>query len=1066
MLARWAGVTLLLAAAGMSGCGWFTPGLGRGVEGADAPGPRPREEAFASLALVTLGDQVLGTAPVIAVRGNRVAVLAMTGVGKKQLPEVSATFTSEKGVTETVTGAEVVMEYEGMQLGLSFPAPKFAVHATPVATAGHQAEAGSLRVVELRKGAGPVVLTATSKTPVSADAQELRLTVPAPGANRGIRLVFEETKKGWQLLALGGMDEELRAQGALPAVQAASGKPRRAVLRLEQAGEGCAVAAEVEVDDAAGTFVEAGLVVGEPGVAWAIPELVHARGPWESPLRKGEPVRDEQPVVPVGKKLAARARLDAAGKAQLRAEVKRCDELRFAQVVLLGVRERWLSWPYRLPGEADGKGAPVVLAAGRDAWRVDDLPAALPLVWTGQALPLPPEGEPEPGCRLPPDRLDPAGAYVVGVRNDGWCADGQLVFPAGEEEKARCIAREQLQAIAEDGLAVYAIDGESRGFPFLWRREVPDRNAKDAAGACRLASPRLNDDVLLTMGTVCGGNQAFGMGPFFGPGGELVFACRDRFVRRDGTALDLHGGALLRLGEGGHVLVRLPWGMLGVLGPDGKGREVGGLPLGVRFDRPTPSAAVSDGFLVALEVRDPGPGRGLDPAHDGDSARTASPAQLVHVSFAGVATARGEYGAVEEKAGLARHLDPSGALYTLTEERGKAAQGPITRHEVGKEPQVVFDGSARAAEDRLELQPLLLGWRAAGPSVPAGVGFFSGALPGPLWAMAPLLKDPLATYAPAEAAALPCKPTLQALDPKRAWLWVGSWIFDPADPSRFTWAERTDLRLGGDGRLLRLREGEVRPLELSAATLRPQPDGLGCFTFSGAEATAAVPGGKCDDPAARPFEVMRGWPDWRPVPDGGALLACTRPGTKATAAGGRELPEGYRLHHAGLEGRLLLSAPPRPGYLGRTVETPLPSWVVLLANGKQVPLTGIPPAVRAVRAVTAGFLLAVEPAPRTASRPQVAGAPPAPSPAPAPMELLLATDDGRVRKLGSYPPLPADEEVGGVALTPDQLVHVLLTDRAGRVRLLRVTVDGDDPADEWVSPGPMGRFAAALLTGP
>jgi hypothetical protein len=724
--------------------------------------------------------------------------------------------------------------------------------------------------------------------------------------------------------------------------------------------------------------------------------------------------------------------------------------------VLVGVGERWLSWPYRLPAA----GAPqVAVAADREAWRVEQAPAAASLAFKGEAVPLPPVKPSDATCRPPLAPLDPdgVGVYLVArkERFDERCRDGLLLYPPGAQDQARCVAREAFEAIGADGLPIYMVrrsQGSADAPDF--RRAVPDASTRDTEGQCQLVSTRLNDDLLASK--PCGEAAA---PAWYGPDGEIVFACSQEYRRRDGTPLDLHGATLVRLGEGGTALVRLPWGMLGVVGPDGKGREVGGLPLGAGQAAP-PSAAVRDGFLVAVAtgVRSP--------------AELGAPAalELFHVSFEGAAESRGAYPPLGRDEDLARRLGPDGALYTVPSSMGA---GTVTRWVVGEAPRVLFDSWKQKPDDRAELQPLLLGWRAAAP------GRTEGRPVKPY--EAPPQKQALAAYALADPAALPCKAPLDRLDPERVWIRLHGWVFDPLDPTRFAWSEENayqtvELKIGGDGRLLTLRqdlatsapvERRIEALATAAGELRP--GGGGCVTFAGSSPAPRVGGGSCG-------ERVEAKGPWAPVPGSSeAAIQCAAAWPKReTRVGEVTLPEGLFLVHAGTGGRLLFGSRSRGSRFAHDPQ-PVDRWLLALADGRQVPLTGVPQLVHAIRAAPDGFLL-VAPAPPEpqSSRKKPPPPPPArtsalsrpPPPPQPPLALFLLTDDGRLRTLGTYPGLPGDAGVEDLALAADRSLHAVLFRYNAGIREVRLPLGGKELEVEWETKTQISANVMELLTGP
>jgi hypothetical protein len=505
------------------------------------------------------------------------------------------------------------------------------------------------------------------------------------------------------------------------------------------------------------------------------------------------------------------------------------------------------------------------------------------------------------------------------------------------------------------------------------------------------------------------------LGAFLGPGGEFVIACRDGYLRRDGSPIDFGGAALVRLGDGGHALVRLPWNTFGVLGPDGAGREVAGIPFGARLEFPTPmaSAAVTDGFLLALVMNGRGDGWGRP--------------ELFHVAFDGKATSRGRFGPLGEAARLHRVLGPDGSLYTY------GAKGErVQRWEVGAGPQTLLepllaasdppDGNSRSR--RKEPFPLLVGWRSA--PVPRAELIHVRKAKGTAG---------ITAYARLDPALRPCQDLLQAIDPARPLLRVEGRVFDPADPSRFAWVpDQGDLRVAGDGRLVghfrRWSNADpadgVYTLAPSPLTMEPTEDGSRCTGPRGRG--SQVPGGSC----GAEMEIA-----WATIPETGSVAFQCRKKSggrveEGTFLGDRGLPD-LPLEHVGLDGRLLLSR-------GR-------DWLLVLKDGRQLRPTGLPEKVHAIRAVPKGFVLVVDP-----ERPlRLRNA----------LDLVLLGDDGRVRKLGGYDGLPGRAKVGTVVVTPDLTLYALAFPEGRGTLLLRNPLGSDTAEELW-----HGGWRVELLTGP
>lgn len=606
-------------------------------------------------------------------------------------------------------------------------------------------------------------------------------------------------------------------------------------------------------------------------------------------------------------------------------------------------------------------------------------------------------------CRAPAP-LDPDGVYLV-ERPHGAaaCDGGLLVVPPGRPGEARCLkGTAALVGVGFDGWPV-SEEQKAQDGGRAWRRRVPQ--APGAGWGRSFSGPR---DGELVAESPCGPRDT--VGAFLGPGGELVVACRDRYVRRDGSRLELRGGSLVRLGEAGHALVRLPWGTFGVLGPDGTGHEVSGIPLGARLDGPPlASAAVADGFLLALDRR-------------GGDGPWSSP-ELFHVAFDGRATSRGRFGPLGKAVGFHRVLGADGSLYTF----GAKAR-PVQRWTVGAAPVTLVEASGPDAPDRNERARLLVGWRSA--PVP-DARFVRDAVAG---------REAVVTaYARVAPALRPCQDGVAALDPARPHLRVEGRVFDPADPSRFVWApDQVELRLAGDGRLVfhfrRWSNADpvtgVYALPPSAASMNPTEDGERCTGPS--RPGAAVPGGSCG-------VEMEG--AWATVPGAAAVASQCRKKAgvrvaEGTFVGERELPD-LSLRHAGFEGRLLLSRGPE--------------WLLVLRDGRLVRPAGLPEKVHAIRAVPDGFVLVVDP-----ERPlRLRNA----------LDLVKLGDDGRVRRLGRYDGLPGRAAIGAVVITPDLALHALVfteePDR--RTLLLRNALDGAVAEQEWDGGR---RWLVELLTGP
>jgi hypothetical protein len=984
-------------------CGVMAPGLGYGVEGAEDPGPRSEAEAMASLARIAFDGRV-ETVPVIAVRSGSAYLLLPDLVGTRELEKLEATFTAKDGAATTVTGAKVVAERreDGWATLLAVPTGTLPLRPSAIAAPRVARNAANLRLVRLREKDGPLVRDLTPSGEIDSGASRFAGRSPPAQVPGRAGVIFDSST--WHVVGVaregGGSSGSVEGFGAAWLASRFAGTPRRVRIETTADGDGCAVTARVELEDPAGTVREVALLLGDPGAAFAIPE--------PAKVRKNERADAESPVLPIAKKLADRKAVAASGPTELSARAKRCGEERFGQLLLVGEYERWLSWPFRLP--APGKA--VAVPSGRDGWRVDDLPAAKPLEWKGIAAAAPPPATPELGCRPPVDRLDPDVAWLVGKPffADKTCADGLLVFPAGEEERARCVQGSPLSGIAADGAAVY-FAAERLHLATVWRRAVPDRNAKDATGTCRLSAPLANDDLLAA--NPCGASNV--AGAYFGPGSELVFGCASNLYRRlDGTALDLHGAALLRLGEGGHALVRLPWWSLGVLGPDGTGREVGGLPLGARIDRSVPTAAVADGFLVAFSV--------------GPEWRKA---ELWHVTFDGRATPRGRFELGDADGGLDRRLGADGGLYTLF--GNVSAARPIQRYAVDGTVRSVYDPRQVLPERRFESLSLLLGWRSAGPVTAGPPSFEPGGSNNPVEraAKAYVLSDPAAT---------PCSAGLQTLDPARIWLAFEGRAVDPSDGARFAWLTGTADVLAGDGRLVRdetrsvggpnLGIRGVFPRPPPGEALRPTDDGQSCRLYDGL-GPKLLP----DPVATCGHEVMAAW---APTP-GGATVAvqCSRPGSSATFVGERALGPGALLRHVGARGELLVQ------------QHPSNEWSLVGSDGRQVALAKLPrEEARAIRAVDGGFAVVVRP---EGSRKRNA------------LELLQVGRDGRVRRLGGFDGLPEDRTLGQVALTPDLALHALVGDNPSQTTLYRIAAGGA-PRPEWT--GKVYVTMVRLLTGP
>jgi len=972
-------------------CGLLAPGLGYGVVDGPTTGARTEADALASLVVVGIEGQEPRTSPVVAVRGGRAIVLVVDAPELERTSKLTATFFTKGGTPRVVQGATPLVDaYESGRLSLvAFPLGDLDVHPVLVAPPGSPFKMAELQAIALlpdgtgarRRISGRGTLDPGDRFFDGAQESE----------SGGYFALFDSS--GWRLVGIGRSQggKSVSGFGADWVLGRLSGVPRNVSVEVAAAPKGCRVTARLELDDAAGTFREVALVIGEPGASFAIPELPPRR------RRLDEPVAPS-PVFPISKKLAARAPVASPKQTVLEVELASCDEARLTQVLLVGDTRRWLSWPFHLPAAGARR---TFVATGQQAWRVDTVPSGDPLEWKGAAPPGPPAATGEAGCLPPLGALDPAAIHVL-VRPrepDPACSGAVRLFPAGQEELARCSEDAALTWIAEDGSAVYPA-GDPRE-PNAWRRAAPDRNARGEDGACRLSEPMQNDEVYAA--AVCGENPPEAI--FSAKDGELVFACRDGLHRwRDGSVLDLRGGQLLRLGVGRSALVRLPWGSLGVLGSDGKGKEVGGLPLGARLDRPMPSTATPDGFLVAVETL-PGASGAAEP-------------QLFQIAADGKATSLGRFGPLDQDLTFRRYLTADGALLTIAEHE-RPSRSPIRRWVVGRGPELLHVPAAT------QEAWLLVGPQSSGPNVPGPVGR------GPDQRR-DVLEDTLAAYAAADPADLPCHGTLERLDPDRVYLRLDQRVLDLEDPARFTWLSVDGPVVSGDGRLLHAgqRPGGVLPVPDPAAALRPSLDGRRCNRFAGrVEASEPEPGGSCG---------VADQAGWAPIPGGpGVVSACREPGQDVVV--GKVKLRGRDLVHAGTTGRLLLS----------TRE----AWTIVGPDGREAQVAGLPAAekVRAIRAVPAGFVLAVD-----AAKARVKNV----------FDLMLVTDDGRARRLGGFEGIPEDVELQRAALDAKHALHALVIERkgAGRTVLFRIPLGGRTAEVVWEQTAYASQ--TNLLTGP
>ena len=96
---------------------------------------------------------------------------------------------------------------------------------------------------------------------------------------------------------------------------------------------------------------------------------------------------------------------------------------------------------------------------------------------------------------------------------------------------------------------------------------------------------------------------------------------------------------------------------------------------------------------------------------------------------------------------------------------------------------------------------------------------------------------------------------------------------------------------------------------------------------------------------------------------------------------------------------------------------------------------------------------------------QVRKAPASDKPAGRLLDLLLVTDDGRARKVGSFRGAPPRVEGERAVLTLDSALHLLTTDASRRTVLLRFQQNANEPEEEWSSVRG-SLYGIQPLTGP
>lgn len=1000
---------LLLAAAGGCRLEACAPGLGHGTDPATLPKAAPILEATALRSLATVQGGPFRnhptTVPVVGETKDRLLLLVPEAGGDSRVEQARVTFRDPSGRVETVGDVRLEFARQGAVTAgvFSAPRPRFKV---PVATLATEevaaAEFGQQRFVLGDAKGSMLVRTLDEVVQRKGYSQE---EAHRQGADPGGVLLDPLTGHVTALRLPGRYIERPEDQGSFLATpklrQALAGRLRWGLIGAE---EGCKVSVRLRLDDPLRTIPEVVLLASKPGRAVELPTpaLVEEGRPGAP-----EPTAGSALAGGVGK-VVARARPDGSGEVVLQAELSDCAE-RYAQVVLLGERTRWLSWPYRIPAPS---ARPRAVSPSREAWRIDQIPSTEPLQWPLISAGDLARSEAPEGCMPPGERFEAEGIYVVERREqppDPRCAGGQLVAPGAGPGDGRCLGGTASPlVIRPDGTVVYV---EHDAKVPLARQLLPDRMEREPGGACRPVAAQANDELVAVAPCVRRpwGSPERIAATLAEPDGSLVFACSDGWVREDGTSLDLHGAtSLLRLGDDGRKLVRLPWGSLGVLGPDGRGVEVHGLPARSEVDRNLASAATPDGFLVALWHT-----RG---------AEAAGPKvfELFAISAEGVASSRGQ---LEPPAGFGvMLLDPEGGLWTFK----AGPSGHVWRTVPGSPPEprggvLARLGADGKPEERTYPGPLtfLAGWRSAGPASPVAVSVKHDAS-----------AEAARAYRAMPAAALPCAGTLEAIDPGRVYAVIGGTILDPALPERTAYAAAAEPRLLPDGRVAATarapgdQEDAVYLVPLDGHAHRPQGNTCQAVTAL-ARPLAPVEGGRCGAGSFHGFAA-------RPDATAPAIVCRGREDGPAIWMDGRAVP-GYGLQAAGHDRRLLLQE--REG------------WVMVDPAGRRTPLQAPWTKVRAIRATRTGFGVAAE---RTTPKGTM-------------LELYQVGDDGRVRRAGGFDLVADDRDILDLVLGPDLALWVSAR-RQGAATIERLPVGAREPEVVWN--GGVGGGYAKLLTGP